>query len=1032
MALHLEGHFGGGSDYYNKDAPRGVRLAKIDSGSSSGGCLTLRGILENIGPTCEEVRRNITQPKKGLAGQQKSVRIWIDEKLKRDCDEVRRLNARNAKRNASWKGVGNVPPPLPTREPVQDEQVLALAQSLSSYLPCCDPGHGRAFSLSARAAPGDPHGILDREGEYWKAWDLGGSTAEVVNNRSTVRILQRYRNAVERYFYRTTGYPTLHCPAPQHGDQFDPREEIDPNEVLDLVRYDHGVLTLRREGQQWEFGVTDFGKPVHIWGHGLLFNSAIHPSSARRLTRSSDAEYWAENYQVDREGHHLADIDTAFTDVWNYETPVKHYVERVNTVDLNPDLSSPEFHGGRHTYTPDPENPDNATPERFHKRTYHLPPGTPYEVELEWNNPHISSGPAVEQEQENYQTKHCISGFGDTGYGALYKQVVSEFGIGFGSRTAGGVDWDAAERQEHPVRDVGIKWTKLDKDCPGGAHILAPPHYINADKEEFERFAHLTETGVDRFNQERLDLDNQVNYCGPPGVRYPAYIAPGWFAGRQITDARVRAIKLIQDGWSIASAKRNLYCTRAEGLWDPDTEDNTTFPVQVTAHTFQLALEILKVEALEIRAGRTAREAIEIADLLLLRPNRLAAVTDTASASSVGTVGPRLDTLSHQFFTQDRTKKYPPILRAQSGGPAVEPKYQKAREENYKRRARGEPELPYWTHKDISRATECVFWTSHSVLFKFNLDEEGYELDSLDYGPCEYETRRGTVVEYDLEPGVTLPNLFSDGYNRSDFWYPSEESYDPDEELIRVFKAGGNSCDEDLDGWYEPKVIIDVRIPTRVCSVDLHRYAIAADQLVNQAELADELVVNYQRRLAHAEKEVRIYKDIARRHLEYGLKHRGDLEDLRKTHADTVVKKASLHRLCRDLSPRSFREVKEVTLGFIRWGVTLLLNNRSLARSNKQNCDRIEELEDQLAALGIQGSEERNSKKQRTNLLGISDGHRWTEATTKDLKAIAGVKPEERLAALENLQNTVDCQEELLRQFTVRQKEYPELPEQFK
>ena len=67
MALHQEGHFGGGSDYYNKDAPHGVRLAKIDSESSSDGCLSLRGILENIGPTCEEVRRNITQPKKGLA-----------------------------------------------------------------------------------------------------------------------------------------------------------------------------------------------------------------------------------------------------------------------------------------------------------------------------------------------------------------------------------------------------------------------------------------------------------------------------------------------------------------------------------------------------------------------------------------------------------------------------------------------------------------------------------------------------------------------------------------------------------------------------------------------------------------------------------------------------------------------------------------------------------------------------------------------------------------------------------------------------
>ena len=109
-----------------------------------------------------------------------------------------------------------------------------------------------------------------------------------------------------------------------------------------------------------------------------------------------------------------------------------------------------------------------------------------------------------------------------------------------------------------------------------------------------------------------------------------------------------------------------------------------------------------------------------------------------------------------------------------------------------------------------------------------------------------------------------------------------------------------------------------------------------------------------------------------------------------------------------------------------------MLSNRSLAWSNKQNRDRIEELEDQLAALGIQESEERKSKKQRTNLLDISDGHRWTEATTKDLKAIAGVEPEERLAALENLQNTADCQEELSRQFTVRQKEFPELPEQFK
>jgi hypothetical protein len=88
-------------------------------------------------------------------------------------------------------------------------------------------------------------------------------------------------------------------------------------------------------------------------------------------------------------------------------------------------------------------------------------------------------------------------------------------------------------------------------------------------------------------------------------------------------------------------------------------------------------------------------------------------------------------------------------------------------ERHYKRRARGEPELPYWTHHDIGRATECAFWTSHNVLFKYDLDEDGYELDSLDYGPCEYETRRGTVCEYELEPGVTLPNLFSDGYNPS-------------------------------------------------------------------------------------------------------------------------------------------------------------------------------------------------------------------------------------------------------------------------
>ena len=271
MALHQEGHFGGGSDYYNKDAPRGVRLAKIDSESAGDGCLTLRGILENSGPTCEEVRRNITQPKKGLAGQQKSVRDWIDQKLKRDRSDRDRAARLNAKREASWKGVG--PSPLPTRELVRDEQVLALAQSLSSYLPCCDPGHGLAFSLSARAAPGDPHGILDsdREHEYWKAWDLGGSTAEVANNKSTVRLLKRYIIGVEKYFNRTTGYPTLHCPAPQHGDQFDPREEFDPNEGLDLVRYDHGVRDHQYhhsgpDRPAGEFGVTDSGEPVHVWG----------------------------------------------------------------------------------------------------------------------------------------------------------------------------------------------------------------------------------------------------------------------------------------------------------------------------------------------------------------------------------------------------------------------------------------------------------------------------------------------------------------------------------------------------------------------------------------------------------------------------------------------------------------------------------------------------------------------------------------------------------------------------------------------
>eukprot|EP01046_Picozoa_sp_COSAG06_P001525 COSAG06_NODE_50_length_28525_cov_88.227010_23_plen_205_part_00 len=89
-----------------------------------------------------------------------------------------------------------------------------------------------------------------------------------------------------------------------------------------------------------------------------------------------------------------------------------------------------------------------------------------------------------------------------------------------------------------------------------------------------------------------------------------------------------------------------------------------------------------------------------------------------------------------------------------------------------------------------------------------------------------------------------------------------------------VIGAGSAPCDADLDGWYEPKGFIDVQIPSGVCSVDLHRYTIAADQLVNQAELADELAVNYQKRLAHAENEVRVYKAITRRHLRYRVDER--------------------------------------------------------------------------------------------------------------------------------------------------------------
>eukprot|EP01046_Picozoa_sp_COSAG06_P021978 COSAG06_NODE_1679_length_8738_cov_49.835050_9_plen_126_part_00 len=72
-----------------------------------------------------------------------------------------------------------------------------------------------------------------------------------------------------------------------------------------------------------------------------------------------------------------------------------------------------------------------------------------------------------------------------------------------------------------------------------------------------------------------------------------------------------------------------------------------------------------------------------------------------------------------------------------------------------------------------------------------------------------------------------------------------------------------------------------------------HHYTVAADLLVvSQAKLADALAVSYQKRLAHAENEIRVYKRISRRYIRY----REDLEDPHKTHADTLVKKASLHR----------------------------------------------------------------------------------------------------------------------------------------
>jgi hypothetical protein len=81
---------------------------------------------------------------------------------------------------------------------------------------------------------------------------------------------------------------------------------------------------------------------------------------------------------------------------------------------------------------------------------------------------------------------------------------------------------------------------------------------------------------------------------------------------------------------------------------------------------------------------------------------------------------------------------------------------------------------------------------------------------------------------------------------------------------LHCHKASSNSCDADLNGWYEPEGFIEVKIPSAVYSVDLHRYTIAVDQLVSQAELADELAVNYQKRLAHAENEIRVYAALQR------------------------------------------------------------------------------------------------------------------------------------------------------------------------
>jgi hypothetical protein len=201
--------------------------------------------------------------------------------------------------------------------------------------------------------------------------------------------------------------------------------------------------------------------------------------------------------------------------------------------------------------------------------------------------------------------------------------------------------------------------------------------------------------------------------------------------------------------------------------------------------------------------------------------------------------------------------------------------------------------------------------------------------------------------------------------------------------------------------------------------------------LVSQAELADELAVNYQKRLAYAENEIRVYRLISQRYIRY----REDLEELHKTHADMVVKKASLHRLCCDLAPRSFRQVKDITIGFVHWGVGLLISHRSLIRANKEEKDdRVTQLEDFIANLGIEAPTERKPKKQRTDQLGIGAGHQWTEETTKDLKTIAGLRPGQRLAALENLRETEACEKELTRQFIVRQNtlESLVLPEHFK